>query len=62
MIEELQMAGKQGHGPRLVARAWSDPGFKARLLDNAGAAAAAAELGISADGVSSKAGMTGDAP
>ena len=32
------------HGARVVARAWSDPAFKARLLDDANAALA--ELGI----------------
>lgn len=31
-------------GAKVVARAWSDPGFKARLLDNA--TAACAEMGI----------------
>ena len=33
-------------GPRIVARAWTDPGFKGRLLDDA--TAAVAELGIAA--------------
>ncbi len=32
------------HGARVVARAWSDPAFKARLLDDANAALA--ELGV----------------
>ncbi len=36
-------------GARIVARAWSDPGFEARLLADANAAAA--ELGIEARGV-----------
>ena len=57
MVEEIQMAGHQGHGQKLVAHAWTDPAFKARLLRDGGSAAA--ELGISADGVSSKAGITG---
>src|SRR5437899_2058408 len=37
-------------GARIVARAWVDPRYKARLLENA--KAAAAELGIDASGVS----------
>ena len=57
MVEEIQMAGKQGQGQKLVAHAWTDPAFKARLLKDGGSAAA--ELGISADGISSKAGITG---
>jgi nitrile hydratase len=36
-------------GARMVARAWADPAYKARLLANA--KAAAAELGIDASGV-----------
>jgi nitrile hydratase subunit alpha len=36
-------------GARLVARAWTDPAFKARLLEDANAAAA--ELGIEAGGI-----------
>ena len=60
IVEEIQMAGKQGHGQKIVARAWTDPAFKARLLKDGGAAAA--ELGISADGVSSKDGITGNLP
>jgi nitrile hydratase subunit alpha len=45
-IEDLD-GRNPGLGARVVARAWLDPGFKARLLDNANAAAA--ELGIDAD-------------
>ncbi|KAK9864999.1 hypothetical protein WJX84_002599 [Apatococcus fuscideae] len=56
IVEEIQMAGQQGHGQKLVAHAWTDAAFKARLLRDGGSAAA--ELGISADGVSSKAGIT----
>ncbi len=58
IVQEIQTAGKQGLGQRLVAHAWADPAFKARLLKDGGAAAA--ELGISADGVSSKDGITGN--
>lgn len=57
MVEEIQMAGQQGHGQKLVAHAWADSAFKARLLKDGGCAAA--ELGVSADGISSKAGITG---
>ena len=39
-------SGLQPIGPRIVARAWTDPGFKGRLLHDA--TAAVAELGISA--------------
>src|SRR5918992_2521098 len=42
-------ARSPANGARLVARAWVDPAFKARLL--ADPVAAAAELGIEADGV-----------
>ena len=59
IVQDIQMAGKQGHGQRLVAHAWTDPDFKTRLLRDGGAAAA--ELGISADGVSSKDGIKGTA-
>jgi nitrile hydratase subunit alpha len=44
-IEDLD-ARNPALGARVVARAWLDPGFKARLLENANAAAA--ELGIDA--------------
>jgi len=44
-IEDLD-ARSPALGARVVARAWRDPGFKARLLENANAAAA--ELGIDA--------------
>jgi hypothetical protein len=45
-VERLDAAGATGEGARLVAGAWVDPGFKARLLLDA--TAAAAELGIAA--------------
>jgi nitrile hydratase subunit alpha len=48
MVDALVEAYEQDIGPmlgaRVVARAWVDPGFKARLLDDA--TAACAELGI----------------
>ncbi len=43
---EWQDSRSPADGARLVARAWVDPGFKARLLDDVNAAAA--ELGIDA--------------
>jgi len=43
VVDELENLGPL-HGARVVARAWVDPEFKARLL--ADATAAAAELGI----------------
>jgi nitrile hydratase len=47
-IEDLD-ARSPALGARVVARAWVDPGFKARLLDNANAAAA--ELRIDAGAI-----------
>ena len=44
VMEDMDMRGRKALGARIVARAWVDPAFKARLL--ADAAAAAAELGI----------------
>jgi nitrile hydratase len=43
---ELVDSRSPADGARVVARAWTDPAFKARLLENANAAAA--ELGIDA--------------
>jgi nitrile hydratase len=43
-IESLERAGAALAGAHLVARSWVDPAFKARLLEDA--AAAALELGI----------------
>jgi hypothetical protein len=31
-VEAMDARGTRGEGPRLVARAWLDPGFKERLL------------------------------
>jgi nitrile hydratase len=45
-VERLDAMGSKGEGARIVAKAWVDPAFKARLL--ADATAAAAEIGISA--------------
>ena len=44
VIEKMDNAGKMLGGQRLVARAWTDPEFKQRLLKDGNAAAA--ELGI----------------
>lgn len=44
-VEAIELSGRQMLGSRLVARAWLDEGFKARLLQDA--RAAAAEIGIS---------------
>ncbi|MEK0083262.1 nitrile hydratase subunit alpha [Benzoatithermus flavus] len=46
---ELIDSRSPADGARVVARAWVDPGFKARLLENVNAAAA--ELGIDAGGI-----------
>ena len=43
-VEAIQTRGQKALGPELVVRAWTDPAFKARLLQNANAAGA--ELGI----------------
>ena len=51
-VEEMDNKGKKGLGAMLVAKAWTDPEFKARLLKNAGAAAA--ELGISSSNFTPK--------
>ena len=45
-VERLDAIGTQQEGPRLVARAWVDEGFKSLLLRDA--TAAAGELGIAA--------------
>ena len=45
-IEALETAGVEMHGARLIARAWVDDAFKARLLEDGNAAAA--ELGLNA--------------
>ena len=43
-IEEVETRGQKGLGAELVVRAWTDPAFKQRLLQNA--THASAELGI----------------
>lgn len=43
-MEDMDVRGRKALGAKIVARAWVDPAFKGRLLDNA--AAAAEELGI----------------
>ncbi|KAK7232617.1 hypothetical protein SO694_00035164 [Aureococcus anophagefferens] len=45
-VERIDALGVAAAGPRLVARAWVDDGFRRRLLEDA--TAAAAELGIAA--------------
>jgi nitrile hydratase subunit alpha len=44
IVENFLLHATPGNGKRAVARAWSDPAFKARLLEDA--SAAVAELGI----------------
>jgi hypothetical protein len=46
---EMVDAGSPADGARIVARAWSDPGFRQRLLADVNAAAG--ELGIAAGGI-----------
>ena len=46
MSEPLVVAGKKLNGASLIARAWTDAEFEERLLSDAAAAAAAAELGF----------------
>ena len=43
-VESLDSRGEKRWGPLLIAKAWTDPAFKARFLKNAGDAAE--ELGI----------------
>ncbi len=43
-VEDLDGRGQKRLGPKLVAKAWTDPAFKAKLMRNAGDAAE--ELGI----------------
>ena len=56
-IEELESYGSRGLGPRVVAKAWTDPEFKKRLLEDG--VAGVTELGISAEGWLPKGGVTG---
>jgi nitrile hydratase subunit alpha len=44
MVEEFLLHSNPQNGFRIVARAWSDPQFKSRLLENANEAAA--EVGV----------------
>ncbi|KAA6418792.1 MAG: nitrile hydratase subunit alpha [Trebouxia sp. A1-2] len=55
-IEELESYGSRGLGPRVVAKAWTDPEFKKRLLEDG--VAGVTELGISAEGWLPKGGVT----
>eukprot|EP00891_Asterochloris_glomerata_P003001 jgi/Astpho2/3001/Aster-03310 len=56
MIEELESYGSRGLGPRVVARAWTDPEYKKRLL--ADGVSAIKEMGISAEGWKPYGGVT----
>ena len=47
-VEEFLAAAKPANGARVVARAWTDASFKARLLSDANAALAELGLGMSA--------------
>ena len=46
VVEKADMAGARGEGPKIVAKAWTDPEFKARLIKDA--SSAVSELGVSA--------------
>lgn len=50
-LDRLPATSSPANGARIVARAWCDPGFRARLLADANAAIA--ELGYRADGARS---------
>ena len=56
-IEELESYGSRGLGPRVIARAWTDPEFKKRLLTDG--VEAVNELGIEAGGWLPYGGVTG---
>ena len=60
MIQELESYGSRGLGPRIIARAWVDPAFKARLLKDG--MTACKELGIESDGWPPGGGVTGCSP
>ena len=47
-IQEVETRGQKGLGAELVVKAWTDPAFKQRLLQNA--TKASAELGIAVGG------------
>lgn len=47
-VDENARGGSPANGARIVARAWTDPGFRARLLDDANAAIR--DLGLSMAG------------
>ena len=59
-IEELESYGSRGLGPRVIARAWTDPAFKKRLIEDG--VAGVTELGISAEGWLPHGGVTGQYP
>lgn len=56
-IEELESYGGRGLGPRVIARAWSNPEFKKKLLDDG--VAGVTELGMEAEGWLPYGGVTG---
>ena len=57
VIQELEGYGQRLIGPRIVARAWTDAGFKRRLLEDG--ASAVGELDISAGAFAPGAGKLG---
>lgn len=59
-IEELESYGGRGLGPRVVARAWSNPAFKKKLLEDG--VAGVTELGMEAEGWLPYGGVTGESP
>ena len=56
-IEELESYGGRGLGPRVIARAWADPEYKKRLMEDG--VAGVNELGIEAGGWKPYGGVTG---
>lgn len=57
-IEELESYSGRGLGPRVIARAWSNPEFKKKLLDDG--VAGVTELGMEAEGWLPYGGVTGE--
>lgn len=57
-IEELESYGGRGLGPRVIARAWSNPEFKKKLLEDG--VAGVTELGMEAEGWLPYGGVTGE--
>ena len=59
-VEDLDARGEKRLGPMLIAKAWTDPAFKAKLLRNAGDAAE--ELGIQSSNFAPKPKAAGVVP